>query len=209
MAELNSFQWVELAVLAPGQSHYWFFDQARDLHGWVFQATAYPEPAQAHEENALAARRIEVTELFILRTDGENQGTARSIQINITVTNCGDRWTPYSLWVVSIPPQALSAERAVVHTNHPRGASDQAGDAIAARTMKILLVHDEYGNVRSAAITATEPNLRARLRVERGEFVTEIEEPVIAPEELRSRPREFCEGFRVDRAGGRLLAKNS
>ncbi len=79
---------------------------------------------------------------------------------------------------------------------------------MAARTMKILVVHDEYGNVRSAAITATEPNLLARLRVERGEFVTEIEEPVITPKELRSRPRELCEGFRVDRAGRKLLAKN-
>ncbi len=79
---------------------------------------------------------------------------------------------------------------------------------MAAGPMKTLVVHDEYGNVRSAALTAIEPNLLARLRVERGEFVTEVEKPVSAPEELGNRPREFCEGFRVDRASGRLVAKN-
>jgi hypothetical protein len=107
MPELNSFPWVELAVLAPGQSHYWFFDQTRDLHGWVFQATAYPEPPDAGGDNELVATRVEVSELFVLRKRGENQGGKRGSQINITVTNCGDRWAPYSLWVVSIPPRKM------------------------------------------------------------------------------------------------------
>lgn len=100
MAELNSFSWVELGVLAPGQSHYWFFDQPRDLHGWVFQATAYPEPPDPGEEQTWAASRVEVTELFIL---------GRS-QINITVTNCDDRWAAYSLWVVSVPPRNMQRQ---------------------------------------------------------------------------------------------------
>lgn len=103
MRELNSFPWVELAALAPGQSHYWFFDQPRDLRGWVFQATAYPEAPDGGKEHLWAASRVEVTELFILGR-----------QINITVTNCDDRWAAYSLWVVSIPPRKRSR-----HANRP------------------------------------------------------------------------------------------
>lgn len=98
MPELNSFPWVELGVLAPGQSHYWFFEQTRDLHGLVFQATAYPEAPDPGGERTWAASRVEVTELFILYHS----------QINITVTNCDDRWAAYSLWVVSIPPRKMS-----------------------------------------------------------------------------------------------------
>jgi hypothetical protein len=97
MPELNSFPWVELGVLAPGQSHYWFFDQPRELRGWVFQATAYPEAPDGGEEHTWAASRVEVTELFIMGPS----------QINITVTNCDDRWAGYSLWVVSVPPRNM------------------------------------------------------------------------------------------------------
>ena len=124
MPELNSFPWVELAVLAPGQSHYWFFDQTRDVHGWVFQATAYPEPPDAGEDNELVASRVEVTELFVLRKGGEIQGGKRRSQVNITVTNCGDRWAPYSLWVVSIPPRKMprSAYRPQPRNPRPQAA---------------------------------------------------------------------------------------
>jgi hypothetical protein len=59
----------------------------------VFQATAYPE-ADPSDEHSQGASRVEVTELFILRRS----------QVNITVTNCDDRWAAYSLWVVSVPP---------------------------------------------------------------------------------------------------------
>jgi len=107
MAELNSFPWVELAALAPGQSHYWFFDPSWVAHGWVFQATAYPEPPDAGAGNRNAPSRVEVTELFIQRVQ---EGGCRS-RINITVTNCGDRWAAYSLWVVSWPARATVAPR--------------------------------------------------------------------------------------------------
>jgi hypothetical protein len=71
--------------------------------------------------------------------------------------------------------------------------------------MKILVVHDEYGNIKSAAVAASEPNRRAGLRPQRGELVTEVEDPAFDPEELRRAPREFCETFRVDTAKGRLV----
>ena len=74
--------------------------------------------------------------------------------------------------------------------------------------MKILIVHDEYGNLKSAAIAADQPGRRASLRTQRGEFVTEVEEPVFEPQELRRGPREFCENYRVDAVNGRLVRKN-
>ncbi len=72
--------------------------------------------------------------------------------------------------------------------------------------MKILIVHDEYGNIRSAAIVDTSSDYRAGLRVQRGELVTMVEEQTVDPAELRHDPRGFCERFRIDRAAGRLLA---
>ena len=74
--------------------------------------------------------------------------------------------------------------------------------------MKILVIHDEFGNIKSAAIAPDEPGRRARLRSQRGEFVTEVEEGGIDPQELRGSPRSFCENYRVDPVSGRLVRKN-
>lgn len=101
MANLSSSPWIELAVLPPGQSHYWFFDQPRDLHGWVFQATAHPECLDA--ESVAEETRVEVSELFVLCKVSEVQGRKCSSQVNLTVTNYGGRWAAYSLWVVAVP----------------------------------------------------------------------------------------------------------
>jgi hypothetical protein len=103
MANLTSSLWIDLAVLPPGQSHYWFFDHLRDLHGWVFQATAHPECADV--EPPAAEIRVEVSELFVLCKVNETQDSKHSSQINITVTNYSGRWAPYSLWVVAVPAQ--------------------------------------------------------------------------------------------------------
>jgi hypothetical protein len=106
MADLNAFPWVELAVLAPGQSHYWFFDPSWDAHEWVFQATAHPEPPDDGED-PLAPNRVEVTELFVVRK-GDPVGKGKRLsRVNITATNCGERWASYSLWVVSVPPRKI------------------------------------------------------------------------------------------------------
>jgi hypothetical protein len=209
MAEIKSFPWVELAVLAPGQSHFWFFEQSHDVHGWVFQATAYPEAPGSGEENTLSSSRVEVTELFILRQGGEIQGSKHRSQINITVTNCGDRWAPYSLWVVSTPPRGFRR-----HADDPYPVTQEARNLrletrqLPGKAINILVVHDEYGNVKSAAAVAGDPLRRAGLRPQRGEFVTEVDEPVLDPQELRRAPREFCEDFRVDAVNGRLVRKN-
>ncbi len=105
-AELKSSRWIELAVLAPGQSHYWFFDPSWDAYGWVFQATAYPESAGESTQTAREASRVEVTELYVVRKQDVREGHRRS-RVNITVTNCGDRWAAYSLWVASMPPAKM------------------------------------------------------------------------------------------------------
>jgi hypothetical protein len=108
--DLNSSRWVELAVLAPGQSHYWFFDPSWEAYGWVFQATAYPESAGDSAQPGPEAGRVEVTELYIVHQEEVGEGRSRS-RVNITVTNCGDRWAPYSLWVASIPPAKMHVRR--------------------------------------------------------------------------------------------------
>ena len=101
MAKLESSPWIKWAVLPPGQSHYWFFDHPRDLHGWVFQATAHPECAD--DESVAAETRVEVSELFVLCKRGEPQGGKHHSQVNVTVTNYSGRWAPYSLWVAAVP----------------------------------------------------------------------------------------------------------
>jgi hypothetical protein len=106
MAEIISRPWVELAILPPGQSHYWFFDQPHDLRGWVFQAAAYPEQTDDDCDGPLTASRVEVSELFIGRQGGPIESREHRAQVNITVTNCGDRWAGYSLWVVSTPSRS-------------------------------------------------------------------------------------------------------
>lgn len=73
--------------------------------------------------------------------------------------------------------------------------------------MKLLVVHDEYGNIKSAAAAPAQPNLRAGLRSQRGEFVTEVEAPAIGPEQLLRNPRSISENFRVDPGNARLVPK--
>ncbi len=101
---LTSTEWVKLAVLAPGHSHYWFFDPPWDAYGWVFQATAYPEPLDAGEPTAPTPSRIEVTELFVAQASCRGAERKCASRVNVTVTNCGEDWASYSLWVASIPP---------------------------------------------------------------------------------------------------------
>lgn len=74
--------------------------------------------------------------------------------------------------------------------------------------MKILVVHDVYGNIKSAAVVPDEPNRRAGLRSQRGESVTEMEERALELQELRRGPRDFCENYRVDTVSGGLVRKN-
>jgi hypothetical protein len=103
MGGLYSHAWVELAVLAPGRSHQWAFDPQWDAHGWVFQATAHPEPCPDGDMQAGQGRRVEVTELFVIQRGDKAPAGWGASQINITVTNSGDLWTSYTLWVAGIP----------------------------------------------------------------------------------------------------------
>jgi hypothetical protein len=73
--------------------------------------------------------------------------------------------------------------------------------------MKLIVVHDEYGNIKSAAAAPAMASLRAGLRPQRGEFVTEVEAPAIGPEELRGDLRAIGQHFRVDLVNARLVPK--
>lgn len=200
MAEVNASPWVDLAVLAPGQSHYWFFDPPSNVHGWVFQATAYPESGDDGETRVLPPSRVEVTELFIVcKSKGTQKETCDS-QVSITVTNCGDRWAPYSLWVASIPNRKIR-----------RGELDAKrfqDQQCPGSPKRILVVHDEFGNIRSAALMPEGPNRRAGLRPQRGESVTGVDSAIHGPEELRRDPRRLSETFRVDTVNATLVPKN-
>jgi hypothetical protein len=73
--------------------------------------------------------------------------------------------------------------------------------------MKLMIIHDEDGNILSVALANSAGEYRAGLRVEHKELVTEIEVEPAADGELRRHPREFCEKFRVDGVTNRLLPK--
>lgn len=107
--------------MPPGQSHYWFFDDPRDLHGWVFQATAHPECAD--DESIAAETRVEVSELFVLCQRREVQGTTYRFQLNVTVTNYSGSWAPYSLWVVTMPAENYQRARPSNDSNPRRNTS--------------------------------------------------------------------------------------
>jgi hypothetical protein len=196
MANLSSNPWIELAVLAPGQSHYWCFEQPRDLHGWVFQATAHPEVAD--DEFAPAENRVEVSELFVLGKRAAILTAKRSSQVNITVTNYSGHWAPYSLWVVAIPAshgqQALSVPVTRISARSPKHKARVEPPS----NLKILVVYDEYGRVRSVAVSNLNTPGHATLRVQRGESLIEVEEPAVDLAELRRHPQDVCEKLQLD-----------
>ena len=73
--------------------------------------------------------------------------------------------------------------------------------------MRMLVVHDELGNIRSAAVAAGEGSPRAGLRLQSGEFVTEVKVLDFGPEELRRNPCALSENFCVDTVKARLVRK--
>jgi hypothetical protein len=206
MPNLSSFPWIELAVLAPGQSHYWFFDQPSDLHGWVFQATAHPE--RGENESGVAETRVEVSELFVLCKLAETQAARRSSQVNITVTNYSSNWAPYSLWVVAVPQHGRRAQPAIPTIRSQARVHKQEAEAKPSSSEKILIVHDKNGNVRGAAIPHGKAGGRAMLHVQRGESVLQVEDQAADLAKLRRAPREYCEKLQLDPAGGGLSFKS-
>ncbi len=74
--------------------------------------------------------------------------------------------------------------------------------------MKMLVIHDDLGNIKSAALIGSRRNLRSGLRPHREDFVTEVESPPdLEAEELRRNPRGLSENFRVDTVNARLIRK--
>ncbi len=73
--------------------------------------------------------------------------------------------------------------------------------------MRMLVIHDELGNVKSAAIAPARTKAVAGLRPRSGEFVIELEVTVVEPEELRRNPGLLSENFCVDTVNHRLTPK--
>lgn len=101
----SSERWVEFAMLAPGRSHHWFFDLRWDAYGSVFHATAHPEPGAQGQPQFQSARRVEVTELYVIQSRDNPSEQQRAGELNVTVTNTGDQWAGYTLWVATIMPR--------------------------------------------------------------------------------------------------------
>jgi hypothetical protein len=75
--------------------------------------------------------------------------------------------------------------------------------------MKMLVVHDDLGNIKSAALVGRRRHLRAGLRPHRAELVTEVEAPPeVELRELRRNPRALSEKFRIDSVNARLVPKD-
>jgi hypothetical protein len=74
--------------------------------------------------------------------------------------------------------------------------------------VKLILTHDEYGNIKSAAIVEHRPELRAGLRPRHGESVTELEASDSETAEFRCDPRCIVENFWLDTANARLLPRH-
>jgi hypothetical protein len=198
--ESGSLPWIDLAVLAGGHSHYWFFEPSCDVNGWVFQATAHPEQLAGEEA------RLEVTELFIVRNGDMASGSGYD-RINITVTNCASGWAPYSLWVASVSPsRRLAVATTAVSRRIPQGGFSPGFSA--EKQWQLLLVHDEFGNIKSAAVPARVLALRAGLRTREGELITELTVPDFELEQLRRNPRGITQDFRIDTAASALIRRN-
>jgi hypothetical protein len=73
--------------------------------------------------------------------------------------------------------------------------------------MKMLVVHDDLGNIKSGAMIGSRRNPRAGLRLHRGDLVTEVEAADFGREELRRNPRALSENFRVDTVNAVLVRK--
>jgi len=196
-AGFSSLAWIDLAVLAAGHSHYWFVEPSCDVNGWVFQATAHPEQPYQGEEV-----RVEVTELFINVGDISAGGQSR---INITVTNCGGGWAPYSLWVAAIPPP----RNLLASSARSRTALEAAflPDRSAQRRSQLLAVHDGFGNIRSVAVPAG-LRMHAGLRSQQGDSITQVQAADFSVDQLRHNPRAIAQNFRIDTSTSSLVRKS-
>ena len=193
MAQLFSSRWIEPAALPPGLSHYWLFDPPAADHGSVFQATAYPESAGPTNESSdvpLPEISVDVTELRVTFSTNASERRSCGIRVNITVTNVGEQWALYSLWVAAIPARRTPLKleyRSVVKKERRK-----------RQTSVILLIHDGVGYVKSLGIPASELITRATLRPGTGEAVTAIEALARDIELLRKNPSWITDNFRLN-----------
>jgi hypothetical protein len=74
--------------------------------------------------------------------------------------------------------------------------------------VKLIVTHDEYGNIKSAAIAAHRPELRAGLRPRHGESVAEVEASDSEITEFRRNPLALIENFRIDTTNAALSPKH-
>ncbi len=71
----------------------------------------------------------------------------------------------------------------------------------------MLVIHDELGNIRSAAIAPDRAKASAGLRPRSGDLVIELDVTVVGAAELRRNPGLLSENFRVDTINRALTPK--
>ena len=122
------------------------------------------------------------------------------------MTNCANGSVPYSLWVLSVPPQfeslsdfcRLKGRR----TKHRSPLLDQQA------SRRLLLVHDQYGNIKSAAFPSKTPALNAGLKPQSEHYVAEFEKSSINIDALLLNPQMTHDNFRIDPTTHGLMPKN-
>jgi hypothetical protein len=105
MADLETWQWIDLAEIPPLGEQWWFWDydvNNFDPYGYGVVANAHPLNWHINESDRVIGGAVEISELFWLRKGDDVQGFG-NLQLNIKVRNLGD-WCRYSLWVAMIPP---------------------------------------------------------------------------------------------------------
>jgi hypothetical protein len=71
----------------------------------------------------------------------------------------------------------------------------------------LIVVHDEYGNIKSVAVSAGALAPRAALKTKEGELITQIEVPNIEFDDLRRNPRGISQNFRIDPVTSALIPR--
>jgi len=73
--------------------------------------------------------------------------------------------------------------------------------------MRLFIIHDEFGKLKSAGVASVELNLHASIHPRRGEFVTEVDTELFDLSDLHRDPQRIGDNFFVDRATGTLVQK--
>ena len=77
--------------------------------------------------------------------------------------------------------------------------------------MKILIEHDEHGNIKSIGLPSSKASKQFTMRARPGYRISEVEAPHIKDEQDHEHLRDIREHFQLDMSGGqpKLVRKQS